>query len=365
MLHVMPSRDHTPLRDGSIVEVRQLEPGDKGILARGFATLSEEGRYRRFATTVPELSESQLRQLTDVDHHDHEALIATIHGGDSALGVARYVRLPDEPHVAEAAIVVADAWQAKGLGTALLEALADRARSEGIVCFSAVVQSDNAKVIRLLKGLGPATGTPNGSQYEIRIDLPQRGIGTRLSDLLRAAAAGSMVVAGAVMHKVATGPRPKPAARPDGHIETIVVGTDGSTSAQRAIRLADELCSGLDSKLHVVSAHNRWAPALLASARQWVPDDLAALGWLLATEDDAQAALLAAKAITTGGERVAFHARGGDPVDILIAVADEENADLIVVGNKGMGGGGRLVPTSVAARLLIRAPCNVFVAHTV
>lgn len=123
-----------------------------------------------------------------------------LRGGDTALGVARYVRLPDETDVADAAIVVADAWQGKGLGTALLEALAERARNEEIGCFSAVVQNDNTKVIKLLEGLGPATGTPSGSQYEIGIDLPQRGIGTRLSELLAAAAAGSMVVACAVVH---------------------------------------------------------------------------------------------------------------------------------------------------------------------
>lgn len=69
---VMRSSIHTPLRDGSSVEIRQLEPDEGELLARGFQRLSEDGRYRRFGTSAPELSESQLRQLTDVDHRDHE-----------------------------------------------------------------------------------------------------------------------------------------------------------------------------------------------------------------------------------------------------------------------------------------------------
>ena len=72
------------LRDDSEVVVRPIEPGDKGALVSMFERLSEQSRYQRFMTAVGELSESQLRYLTEVDHHDHEALIAfDADGGDA------------------------------------------------------------------------------------------------------------------------------------------------------------------------------------------------------------------------------------------------------------------------------------------
>ena len=64
------------LRDGSKVRVRQGHSSDRELLLRGFERLSEESRYRRFLAPMPELSESMIRYLTEVDHHDHEALIA-------------------------------------------------------------------------------------------------------------------------------------------------------------------------------------------------------------------------------------------------------------------------------------------------
>ena len=65
------------LRDGSRVRVRQGRPADRGLLLRGFQRLSDESRYRRFLAPMPELSEGMVRHLTEVDHHDHEAIIAS------------------------------------------------------------------------------------------------------------------------------------------------------------------------------------------------------------------------------------------------------------------------------------------------
>jgi len=114
------------LTDGSRMTLRPVEPADKRLLAAAFDELSEESRYRRFFTPLRELDERQLVYLTEVDRHDHEALLAIDPRSGSCAGVARFVRVAAD--VAEPAIVVADRWQRLGLGTALLEQLAARAR---------------------------------------------------------------------------------------------------------------------------------------------------------------------------------------------------------------------------------------------
>jgi len=79
------------LRDGSRVTVRPIRPQDAAPLRAGFERLSDESRYRRFLSPMQELSGPMLRYLTEVDHHDHEALIAV--GADGTIvGVARSVR---------------------------------------------------------------------------------------------------------------------------------------------------------------------------------------------------------------------------------------------------------------------------------
>jgi hypothetical protein len=66
-----PSRRE--LRDGSIIELREIRPEDKAALVAGFDRLSPESRYRRFFTPLERLTETDLAYLTEVDHHDHEA----------------------------------------------------------------------------------------------------------------------------------------------------------------------------------------------------------------------------------------------------------------------------------------------------
>jgi GNAT superfamily N-acetyltransferase len=114
------------LADGSLMTIRPVAPGDKSLIAAAFAELSEESRYRRFFTPLRELDAGQLAFLTELDHHDHEALLAIDGRSGSCAGVARFVRVADE--VAEPAVVVADRWQGLGLATALLAQLAERAR---------------------------------------------------------------------------------------------------------------------------------------------------------------------------------------------------------------------------------------------
>jgi len=120
------------LRNGSRVLVRPVGPDDKPLFVAGFARLGEESRYRRFLAAKKRLSDDDLAFFTEVDHHGHEALGAVDPTTGEGLAVARYLREPARPDVAEAAIAVIDDWQKRGLGTVLLERLAIRAHDEGI-----------------------------------------------------------------------------------------------------------------------------------------------------------------------------------------------------------------------------------------
>jgi protein lysine acetyltransferase len=178
------------LRDGPPVIVRPIRPQDSEPLRAGFERLSEESRYRRFLSPMPRLSGPMLRYLTEVDHHDHEALVAV--GADGALlGVARMVRSRSDPEVAEVAVTVVDDWQGRGLGTALLGLLADRARAEGIRRFTALMLASNREMRDLFEDLGPVRILERASStIELEITLPSSGAGPHLRELLRGSASG-------------------------------------------------------------------------------------------------------------------------------------------------------------------------------
>src|SRR5215471_16701586 len=92
------------LSDGSKVLIRQVQSADAPLLADGFARLSARSRQARFLTPKRELSPAELRYLTEVDHHDHEALGAVDHADGRGVGVARYIRSADDPQAAEIAV---------------------------------------------------------------------------------------------------------------------------------------------------------------------------------------------------------------------------------------------------------------------
>ena len=95
-------------------------PSDVQLRDGSFSELSLETRYRRFFMAVREMDEARFAFLTELDHHDREALVAVESVSGAGAGVARYVRIGDD--VAEPAVVVADRWQRLGLGSVLLEA---------------------------------------------------------------------------------------------------------------------------------------------------------------------------------------------------------------------------------------------------
>jgi RimJ/RimL family protein N-acetyltransferase len=188
------------LRDGSQVAIRPLEPGDRQALAEGFERLSPESRYRRFFGPMPRLRERDLDHLVAVDHQDHEAVVATDVATGEGVGVARYVRTGDA--VAEPAIVVVDDWQGRGVGTALMDALVERALEEGIRRFDARVLATNHEAIHLLERLGRAEVRALGREVELRIALPAGDDGGGLRDVLRHAASGALEPARALVELV-------------------------------------------------------------------------------------------------------------------------------------------------------------------
>lgn len=145
------------LRDGTAVVVRPIAAGDKEALQLGLHRLSAETVQRRFLAPKPRFTRAELRYLTEVDGHDHAALVAELVDEPGTLvAVARYVRLTEEPQAAEAAIVVADFLQRAGLGTVLAQALAAIGARHGIERFTAVMLGQNVAARRLLDRLSAA-----------------------------------------------------------------------------------------------------------------------------------------------------------------------------------------------------------------
>lgn len=144
------------LSNGFRVLIRPIRPDDKTELQQGLKRLSVETIHKRFLTAKPRFSSAELRYLTEVDGVDHIALVAVeLTFPHRIVAVARAIRLPDEPDTAEWAIVVADFLQGKGLGGRLVTLLAAEARAQGIRRFTAVMQSDNQAVARLLARTAP------------------------------------------------------------------------------------------------------------------------------------------------------------------------------------------------------------------
>lgn len=141
---------HT-LPDGTQILIRPIQASDKVRLSVALSRLSRETIQRRFLAAKPKLSSSELRYLTEVDGHDHIALVAVLAAEpDSIVAVARCVRMPQLPDTAEFAIVVGDPLQGLGLGSLLARELATAARSSGIRRFSATMAGENVAVRRLI-----------------------------------------------------------------------------------------------------------------------------------------------------------------------------------------------------------------------
>jgi RimJ/RimL family protein N-acetyltransferase len=183
------------LRSGDVVRVRPVRPGDVSALARAYAKLSEDSRYRRFFTAMPELSERILHAAAEVDHENHEALVALPLLSREIVGECRFVRLADRPDTADLAVTVADDWQGRGLGFALLARLSARALEAGIVYFTAEILAENRTMLAMLPKLGNVETEASGTVVDALIEIaePSQESQAELLDVLAAAARGVIV----------------------------------------------------------------------------------------------------------------------------------------------------------------------------
>ena len=143
---------------------------------------------------------------------------------------------------------------------------------------------------------------------------------------------------------------------------SIVVGTDGSDTATQAVLQAVDLARSVGAKIELVSAYEPVAGQRLREERRQAPEDLQ---WAINPREDVDATLeTAAQVARDAGVTVDLYARQGDPADAILDVAEEQQADLIVVGNKGMTGAKRFLLGSVPDKISHHAPCSVMIIRT-
>jgi nucleotide-binding universal stress UspA family protein len=139
---------------------------------------------------------------------------------------------------------------------------------------------------------------------------------------------------------------------------TVVVGTDGSPRADKAVDEAIDLARSENARLYLVAAFS-------AQERHWEEiQSSAKVDRVNLGEVAEQVLARAAKRAEQQGVPVEYSAEEGDPAEVLLEVADRENADLIVVGNKGMTGARRFFLGSVPNKVIHHAPCGVMVVRT-
>jgi nucleotide-binding universal stress UspA family protein len=146
-------------------------------------------------------------------------------------------------------------------------------------------------------------------------------------------------------------------------IRSIVVGTDGSDTATKAVKEAADLAAAVGAAVNIVSAFVPVSNQRLREEAREAPGDVQ---WQVTPREDVDSMLEdAEKAVTEAGVKdVKKHAREGDPADAILDVAEEEGADLIVVGNKGMSGAKRFLLGSVPNKVSHHAPCSVLIVRT-
>jgi nucleotide-binding universal stress UspA family protein len=146
-------------------------------------------------------------------------------------------------------------------------------------------------------------------------------------------------------------------------IRAIIVGTDGSQTAEIAVAEAIDIAQALGARLTIVSAYEPVPEGRLRKERLATPTDVQ---WVVNPREDVLALLQAAanQARSAGVSEVDTVARVGDAADAIIDVAEEQRSDLIVVGNKGMTGAKRFLLGSVPNKVSHHAPCSVLIIRT-
>ncbi len=152
-------RTTVKLRDGSLMRLRPIKPGDDKKLLSLFYRLSPDTVFLRFHHALTQMSKKEVRHFCTVDYDDSFALVATAGEGrkERIVGVIRYYRLPPGD-VAETGIVVEDSYQGKGIGSHLIKQIAEVAREKGIRRLQGEVIPGNQAVMKLVKNSGFKVG---------------------------------------------------------------------------------------------------------------------------------------------------------------------------------------------------------------
>lgn len=324
------------LRDGSSVEIRPIRPEDREALALAYEGVSDDSRYSRFLSVHPELRASELTYLTEIDHHDHEALVALEAGGGPILGVVRYIRIGSDE--AEPAMLITDEWQGRGLVSVMLEMLVARAWDEGIRHFRAPVMAGNAASLSSLDRLGRAQHHQVGAEVEVEVALrapmaeapPVRrsraGVRARLTPLT-------------VLSDLA----PRRPLEDGARTNTIVVGVGDEEFGRATVEAASDLAEILGASL------------VLVRARRLQSQDEAEV----ALEQLAGPARLRGLAVETSVRRTTAAAA-------IVGACNEAGASMAVLGRTRRGreaAAGGLIG-AVADVVTRQAPCNVLLLNS-
>lgn len=168
--------EEAQLDDGTRVRLRLVRPTDKEQLVRGLARLSPASRYRRFLTDKDHFSPEELRYLTECDGTNHLAIGASLmhleaDRPEEGIGVARFVRNPQHPEVAEAAVAVIDDYQGRGLGRLLCRRLVEAARERGIERFACEMMPGNEPMQALVHEFAPEAKAAPGED-DVSLEIP-------------------------------------------------------------------------------------------------------------------------------------------------------------------------------------------------
>lgn len=173
------NRTQVTLRDGTAAWVRPLTPDDRDSLAAEYEALSPDSRRLRFLASVPHLTDAMLTRLVDaVDGVEHVALVLY---GDTPTGpepaaIGRIVRYEELPDAADVAVTVKDAWQGRGVASALLPLLIER-RPPGVTYLLTEVAADNPASLAMLRRIGTVQAHPSGpGVLDVEVDLTGGGI---------------------------------------------------------------------------------------------------------------------------------------------------------------------------------------------
>ena len=156
--------------EATSVRVRPVRLGDGPGLQALLSRMSVRTRWLRFHSPIVQLTPAQLRSVIEVDHRDHETLLAEVRldGGWHLAGFAQYHRLRGGNAHADSAIVLEDAWQGLGIGKVLARCLAEAAGLAGIVALSGEVLSENRRALGFIRALAPRLeGRLHGTTTEL------------------------------------------------------------------------------------------------------------------------------------------------------------------------------------------------------